>query len=127
MSHLTKLKAQRAENKKQLFQILDLNDLQYGNMQFDLAYQYLEEVVGITDWVGELTSSKMFWKWWVNQWEIRDAHFLRYYSDQNNSWSNKVLMICYNAWHDPKELNVHISDEAYELMIKAVVNEKQTV
>lgn len=124
-SHISKLKEIRDQHKQEIFDLLGFNDLQYGNMVHDFGLAYLEHQVINDGWVREISGSRMFWKWWVNHWDTRNGHFLLGYKKSLGDLNRQELVIAFEVWHDPLDLDVYISSEAYKLMIDKVLNEKK--
>lgn len=65
--------------KQQVQSLLQWDDLQYGQFQYDQGLLYLQHNMlgGDDTWLSELSRSPIFWQWWVNQWNIRDKQFLK--------------------------------------------------
>lgn len=48
-------------------------------------------------------SNKWFWKWWVNQWEIRDRNYVN--TNRNfNPWPPRINRRIYDGFHDVAEI-----------------------
>lgn len=121
MTHIEMQRQTFAINKLKVMKLLHWDELQYHNLQFEAAYQYLENGMGMDSyWINALTRLPLFWKFWTNQWNIRDAHCFI---------PNASLLICqnrdiediYKSIHHHKFIVGHPSrkmfDDAYAIMI----------
>lgn len=77
ISHVEKMRAVAQSNKEVILELLDWDELQYCEFQEQQGREYLETVV-CPDGYGakELGDSRLFWRWWINQWNRRDDDFL---------------------------------------------------
>lgn len=97
-------------NKQQVCKLLGWSLEQYAEYQQKQGLVYLEEVICCDAWsVNNVAKSPLFWRWWVNHWNARDAEFIaqtrywpiswrgRKYEDLNdvdgfNFWPHRVIM-----------------------------------
>jgi hypothetical protein len=64
-------------NKQHIMKAMGWTDMQYAEIVMHSAedwirFHFLDEEIMLN----VLTRSAMFWKWWKNQWEQRDARFI---------------------------------------------------
>ncbi len=119
MTHIEQSRQLFARNKKKVQALLGWDDLQYGNFQFETAYDYLKQSMKLDDyWIEALTHVKGFWNWWINTWNLRDCHHYlpaakRLAPDQYESTYRLMHSIPYIDWYPGRQ----IMDEAYAVMI----------
>lgn len=54
-----------------------LTELEYGEMVLNYANLWMQKYFGPDEQIqGAFHHSKWFWKWWVGQWQNRDADFI---------------------------------------------------
>jgi len=119
-------------NKQIICRILELSDQDYGNMVFEQAYAYMQKIIP-TDHVGMdyLSKNALFWAWWENQWNRRDAIFINRWklSTINYILQPPVLRSLkaeYYEAHDIETLNIYpnriVMDETYAIMIGQLID-----
>ncbi|SDG31742.1 hypothetical protein SAMN05421827_105115 [Pedobacter terrae] len=97
-------------NKQRVCQLLGWSLDDYTQYQENKGLEYLREVVCCDLWsVNNVAKAPLFWKWWVNHWNARDAEFVadasswpldwlrRKYNDLNavdgfTFWPHKIIM-----------------------------------
>ncbi len=129
--------------KQEIQERLGLSDFDCNTMVFENGMEYLNcyiesfGIQGATDkqleasrqaWISEIAQTSIFWKWWTNQWKLRDRRFCQ------NSNSNRSIqpwsLAVYHMVHDPKVLagqiypNRVVMTETYEQMMSKLVAEK---
>jgi hypothetical protein len=77
ISHVEKMRAVAQSNKEVILALLGWDELQYCEFQEQQGREYLRVVI-CPDGYGtvELGNSRIFWRWWINQWNRRDDDFL---------------------------------------------------
>lgn len=66
-------------NRAAVCRLLGWDMLAYGEFQQAAGLQYIsEQVCGDAESVQTVAESPIFWAWWVNHWNRRDAEFLTY-------------------------------------------------
>ena len=123
--------------KEEICQFLGMSESEYCEMQFERAYGYLmENLPSIDDtskdtkqwWIDALTKSKVFWAWWVKQWEKRDCMFLSEKPMAGNN-ANYSLMK-YKQAHGVEvllgsvKMYGRITNAVYEEMVHQVIKEE---
>lgn len=118
MTHIQQQRELNAITKSEVQQLLQWDDLQYGQFQFDAAYAYLRDSMQLEDcWINSMTKVERFWQWWINQWNQRDIHcFL-----PNVHKFEVPASDIYRFIHSAKFIDHHPSkqllDEAYAKMV----------
>lgn len=98
-------------NKDYITRALAINEYRYAQVVESSAYVWLTRLTSDTSVINEIVKCSMFWKWWINQWDIRDEHYL-YLSNIkliNETFSGKTLLLArqlYNELHDPNDLRI---------------------
>jgi len=122
--------------KQEIQRLLNIDELHYGNLLMDKAYEYLNSIMRLDAWgIKILTSCPMFWKWWVNQWEHTDRIWYfdtkmegRMYlttqqqMDYRQSYDNMhavELMVAY-----PNKL---VMEETYAIMVGEIIDSKNAI
>lgn len=124
MNQAAKVKAAQQRAKEQVMRMLDWNDQQYANFQFEMGYEYLKFWVGDDDFgMKELPLTASFWAWWRNHWHKRDEDFI-------NRSSLLTVAECrrfYRLFHDAETIeyqpNSVVMDDAYAQMIYNLTHE----
>lgn len=66
------------QNKDFISKAFGMSELQYGQMVYDVAQVWINLFFGHDDLMPNiLNRSPRFWAWWKNQWNNRDAEFVR--------------------------------------------------
>lgn len=77
MSHTSIMQQMAQSQKKQICELLNIEEEQYAQMQYEAGLEYLEAYLGNDQWaIDELERSKLYWSWWKNHWVARDAQYL---------------------------------------------------
>jgi hypothetical protein len=77
MTHTQTMRNQYANNKIQVQQILNWTPLQYAEYQEQIGYDYLRQCLQVDEYnVKLMTYEAMYWKWWINTWNIIDDQLL---------------------------------------------------
>lgn len=75
MTHIESMRNRFRANKKKIQQMLGWDDLQYGRYQYEMGLRYLRESLQLDDWnMQVLEGQRLFWQWWINEWNLRDEH-----------------------------------------------------
>ena len=96
---------------KAIQQALGITELDYHTMVMNYGYDWLAGYFGNDDkMISRVASSKMFWAWWKNQWNIRNDKFV--YETNLMELSNFsrleriMLKSLYLDAHSPFQLNI---------------------
>jgi hypothetical protein len=102
ISHVAKMRAVAQTNKEAVLGLLGWDELQYCEFQEQQGREYLETVV-CPDGYGakELGDSRIFWRWWINQWNRRDDDFLTCYNISRDMYGDLEV---YLDLHSPEFL-----------------------
>lgn len=77
MNHIEQQRQLFAKNRDIIQQLIGWDDLTYTTFQYESGLIYLEETMLLHEYEQKMLSSdEMFWKWWVNQWNIVDSIML---------------------------------------------------
>lgn len=111
-------------NKQKVCQLLDWTDLDYAIYQEEKGLEYLEHVICCDAWsVNNVAKCKMFWRWFINHWNIRDAQFIGEYGN----YPRGLLKYKYEDLNDVESIKFYphrvIMENTYQLMIDAVNKE----
>lgn len=71
MTHIQEIQARNKANLRILLRLTNMSIEEYVTMQMDIAEEYLELAFGGD--VMAIYKSEMFWKWFINAWNNRDA------------------------------------------------------
>jgi hypothetical protein len=76
-SHVEKMRRDAQENRQAIQKLLSWDDLKYCEFQERQGRAYLQTVICPDGYgVQELLRSRIFWRWWINQWNRRDDDFI---------------------------------------------------
>jgi hypothetical protein len=112
--------------KEQVMQALKWDALKYAEFQEEMGIRFLKSVLlgGDETWLSELTRCRIFWQWWINQWNIRDKQFIEcrlYASSLHNAVEN------YEYLHNPITLRTRphkgVMEETYAVMMQGFIDE----
>lgn len=108
-------------------QLLNWDELQYGQFIYDCGLQYLHQyIIDDADGIATLERSRIFWTWWRNHWMQRDEQFIQ---KANVNASAHVIQMFYEHHNNIKKLansvwpNAVILHESYAQMIGAFNDE----
>lgn len=117
MSHIQQQRKLYAKNKATVMQHLKLDELQLHTMQYHAGIQYVEFNNPSKFDQDVLLLSPIFWKWWVNQWNLRDSILVPTLLTRPQRFDIKS----YNRIHDIKFINQHpshtIMEESFAIMV----------
>ena len=84
--------------------LLCWSELEYGQFQLHAGEEFIiKYLLGQDKYgYGEMTSSKIFWRWWVNQWNFRDEGFAQYAA----SLPQYQRVVQYKSLHSPYNVRV---------------------
>lgn len=84
--------------------LLGWSDLHYGEFQLEMGEEYLVRKLLGQDEHGyrQLIACRMFWQWWINQWNFRDEGFAEYAA----RIPHHQRVIQYRKLHSPYHLRV---------------------
>jgi len=107
--------------KAQVCRILKWTELQYAEFQQETGIKYLRLYIP-DDQAGAdmLIRSRIYWQWWINHWQYRDASFLLATVETLPVEDRRFL---YKAVHEPEDLlskfypGKVVLDESYAEMI----------
>lgn len=108
----------------QVLEVLQWNDLEYGQFQEAMGYAYLaSEFEDDVLFVKELPYTAEFWAWWKNHWQKRDVLFLLAANDLG--LSDRITL--YKQFHSVDDFyfrpHRRILEKSYALMIDKVIKE----
>jgi hypothetical protein len=97
-------------NKYIIMKATGLSEIQYAEMVMDYAQGWMNRYfshVPIT--IDALNHSKHFWKWWTNQWENRDALFIKetqisFTDSLPDVTTRELTKWLYQSHHNPMDL-----------------------
>ena len=72
MSHIAQQRALYAKNRAIIQKILQWDDLAYTTFQYESGIIYLEQQMPQYE-ADMLSQDEIFWKWWINEWNLVDA------------------------------------------------------
>lgn len=109
-------------------ELLQMTELQYGQMQYDEGLNYLRTYIPSDEWGQDiLLRSRIFWQWWINHWELRDRCFIHISKIEMKTLC--IMREVYAQSHDGRALakNIHpngvVMDASYAEMIGRLVDE----
>lgn len=74
MSRAKLLQTIYSANKQRVLEILGWTEEAYYDLILDMGMKYMSEVLGMPDaQCMSLSKRRMYWLWWINHWNIRDA------------------------------------------------------
>lgn len=111
--------------KRSVCELLNWTEMQYAEFVYHEGLAYLKAYLpGDAHAAGILERSPIFWAWWKNHWQNRDAAFLKHCRERAINFKTEL----YNSLHDGAELadsiypNSVVLNESYALMITELVN-----
>lgn len=111
--------------RSRVLSLLHWDEFKYGQFQYDQGLQYLKDNLlgGDDTWVDELSRSKIFWKWWINQWNMRDQQFIT--NGVSDNLHNRVVYYKYLNSVDTLHCKPHKSvlEETYAVMMQQFIDE----
>lgn len=117
-------------NSNIILQATGLTELNYGNMVFDAAQEWMNLYFGDEPIIKKaLNASKFFWAWWSNQWENRDTSFVEQIGLNEMCFPledrYKIIVIeLYNERHTVNALKIHPNRFVFNDAFKVIKEEK---
>jgi hypothetical protein len=118
MNQAARIKAEQQQAKAQVMRMLNWNDQQFANFQFEMGFEYLKFWIGEDQFgFAELPQTASFWAWWRNHWHKRDLEFI----SRSATLSVNECRRFYRLFHDAEAIeyqpNSVVMDDAYAQMI----------
>ena len=117
MSHIQQQRELFARNKATVIQLLNWNTSDYHVHQYEQGINYLDKNFPDSFDMEILEPSPIFWKWWINQWNLRDASYLPIIKQKQVI----LTMADYRHLHSSTLINTHpsslIMEESFAIMI----------
>jgi hypothetical protein len=126
------------ETKGIIIKSLGITELDYCNKVMESGYGWIRIRSGNNEeqLVNNIAKIPLFWKWWNNQWIIRDKEFVRQTSIDiiNEALEGKVRRVAneiYNDIHNPYHLiaipNVWLQAEINNLILQEIAKEEEQI
>lgn len=84
LSHIALMRTEGCITQQVIREKLNLTDLQYGNMVYETGLEFLQSIYPdvLKEYREQFEASKMFWKWWKNEWALWEQAFMSFaYND----------------------------------------------
>lgn len=132
-THIQHCRNTNAAALRRMVHLLATTEQCYLEKQFEKGIQFLSEYInGDEEMVSRITSSRVYWGWWRNEWNAREAAML----DDSEHLYKLSVELRRRAWlalHNPKvlanDLHPHsaVLQASYDEMIQAIINDKPLV
>lgn len=111
-------------NKAQVIRLLGWSELEYCQHQEAQGIAYLQKIVGADDYgIALQLKNPLFWRWWVNHWNARDAEFLEYAP----ATPTRLRHTLYNQLNDLDGFDFYphriIMELTYDAMVSETINQ----
>jgi hypothetical protein len=118
-SEATKATEKAVNTRELILEMLEWDELTYGNFVMEKAEEYLNRQCGPDAYgLQALMESPIFWKWWKNHWMQRDEIFMYEWASFNGV---QFLRDEYEFVHCAANLHIRpnrvILDDSYRVMI----------
>lgn len=115
--------------KQKILTLTGISEQDYENALFNTACEYLERITSNDDRViKSLQSTKQFWAWWKNIWNLADHAFYALYEGTPVSKQHHLQ----NAWyrrHSHEKIVATMTDDVYNAgrknLIQLIEDEKK--
>lgn len=112
-------------NRQYILRKLEISDLRYCQEVEDVGYMYLHRYFSYSpEAIESASKSELFWKWWINQWEIRDNEFVQQ-TCFRMPWPKETQRRIYDSFHDVKQISIvpnrFVIDEIRKLMNEKII------
>ncbi|ASZ11075.1 hypothetical protein KTO58_19860 [Chitinophaga pendula] len=134
LSQTLRRKLAAIATRERILSLLSIDEVEYFSMQFETGLLYLSLIIKdatIRQYIG---TSPQYWKWWNNQWLLRDeqlvhrAEFSNYVIDDAG---NLCYEQCYYShYHDAHRLaneifpNSIVLNDSYAAMVQFLIDDK---
>jgi hypothetical protein len=118
------------ENKEHIQRALGITADEYAVAVEQAGYQWIDRFFqNDQETVKIIASCAMFWKWWVNQWDIRDAEYIRMTSLDiiDTPLEGKYWQAAFEEWieiHMVKKLQIIPNRMVIEELSRKIVEEE---
>lgn len=113
--------------KRSVCELLNWTEMQYAETVYHEGLAYLKAYIIKDDHaIAALERSPIFWAWWKNHWQNRDAAFLKHCQEREINFRDEL----YHALNNGAELagsiypNSVVLNESYALMITEVIQQE---
>lgn len=114
------------QNREVILRKLRITDLQYCEMVERGGYEWLRRYFShVPDMIDICKYSAMFWKWWVNEWNLRDNRFLAL--NRFKIWPVHIEESSYNFTHDIDGLGIRPNRFVIEEVNKIIKNQEEKI
>ena len=105
---------------EQVMVLLCWTALQYGEFRHQMGEEYLlKNLLGQDKYgYGELSQSRIYWRWWINQWNFRDEGFVQYAAHL----PQHQRAVQYKKLHFPRSLRFH----PHKVILERIYSEIQS-
>ena len=92
-----------------IIELLHWEDMDYYNLQFDMGVAYIRWWLPANEeFAQKAIKHELFWKWWGNQWAIRDEAWLNHKVPDNelpwDFYTAEQLRAVYARLHNPRKI-----------------------
>lgn len=121
MNHKKRQLLKHAEGRSRVISTLRITDSIYDDMLFERAYCHLNNTYkDFPEFISTLTSSKLFWNWWKNQYYNTDIEFINEVQSGNAIFS--LSKNDFEQYYKSKHLNKNIKIDYY--IIESIAREQ---
>lgn len=129
-THIQKVRDRAIHNRQLIQHIIGWSDLDYCEFQMEVGYEWVDANIPGDRWGRDiLVKSEIFWKWWINQWNRRDAGFLEYYGREHTLSPTviRTMREIYKSEHRLEKLNCYpnriILEDTFKIMVGDILRE----
>lgn len=126
------------KTKDIIIKALGMSEMNYCEMVMEGGYCWLKSRFGVDEelLINNVAKIPLFWKWWNNQWDIRDKEYTRITSVDviNEALEGKTRRIAIEIYHDihnPYHLiampNVWLKAEIDKLILQEIQKEEEII
>lgn len=123
MSHIAKTKLHFTINRLWVLALLGWSKEQYLQLQYERGIEYLAEYLQLDAATARaFEDSQTWWRWWVNQWHLRDANvFLP--GALSVPCAETLYLQVHSLWFIDAHPSAALMDESYNRMTKQLFAE----
>lgn len=112
--------------QQKITQVLGWTDMEHSQYIYDCGLAYLHVIItGDDQAIAAMERSRIFWNWWKNHWQQRDAEFLL---TADMAAPSQRLRMSYRMLHNARKLaskiypNSVVLHDSYAVMIDDFIN-----
>ena len=134
MGQVNRIRIKHRQIKTKICQLINITDQEYFWFITDTGILYLRDILKLDKFsIEQMTSNKIFWNWWKQQWINRDEQFIKKYPLMRSGKRilraqadrDRIRNFYLRDYHKIEHLPCYLIqlEDAYDKMIQQIIQE----